>query len=154
MKMKNIKLLICLFTVFLMLMIPNISAIECKTIINKQNYSNPLIDEDELKNAIIERIEQLQEQNNDLNIIGLNWTDPDGPFEGGLDDMADFICLVCGIISAGMFLSAIKHGALRNSQNMLIFVLWIINYGLCTYVILGGFGEAFDVYEVPPGDGL
>jgi len=154
MKMKNIKLLICLFTVFLMLMIPNISAIEYKTVESKQYLSNPKIDEDELKNAIIERIEQLQEQNNDLNIIGLNWTDPDGPLEGGLDDIADFISLVCGIMSAGMLLSAIKHGALRNSPNMLIFVWGIINYGLCTYSTLFGFGEAFDVYEVPPGDGL
>ena len=77
----------------------------------------------------------MQSQNYNIKFIGLNWTDPDGPFEGGLDDKADIISLVCGIISAGMFLSAIKVGALRNSPNMLAFVLWIINYGLCTYNI-------------------
>jgi len=128
--------------------------IEYKTGEKKQYLSNPKIDEDELKNAIIERIEQLQEQNNDLNYIELNWTDPDGPLEGGLDDMADFISFVCGIISAGLFLSFIKYVGLRNSPNMLVFVLGIINCGLCTYNILVGFGEAFDVYENPPGDGL
>ena len=80
-----------------MLMIPNISAIQCKTI-NEYNI-------EELKNNIIERIQQLKNQQKEITIIGFNFTDPDGPLEGGLDDITDFAFLLYGIWVAPDFIS-------------------------------------------------
>ena len=147
---KNI-LITSLLSIFLILMVPNITAVEYKTV-EQINTNN--VDIDELKNAIILRIEKLKEKKYKLSIFGLNWTDPDGPLEGGLDDVADIISLICGIISGGILLYAIRNKALRNSENLFLFVLWIFNYGLATYNTILGFAEAFDVYEDPPGDVL
>jgi len=129
------------------------SAIEYKTIGSKQYPSNPKIDEDELKDAILERVEQLQEQKKDIYILGLNWTDPDGPFEGGLDDLSDIGDLLLGIYSSGLVLYMIIYGGIRNAPTIYELVGWIILYGVNIRYTLVLFGEAFDVYEIPPGDG-
>ena len=120
---------------------------------SKQHLSNPKIDEDELKNLIIERVEQLQEQNYGIGIIGLNWTDPDGPLEGGLDDIVDYINLIFGIAQSGYLLKIILKGYIRDSSTFYEFILWIILYAANALNILIVFGEAFDVFEYGPGDG-
>ncbi|MFE3845956.1 hypothetical protein ACFL1L_03755 [Thermoplasmatota archaeon] len=140
--MKKIKSIICLIIVFLIVMIPNVSAIEGEKYLYICDF-----DEDELKNSILDRIEELQEKQVDFNILKPNWTDPDGPLEGGLDDMADYVSLFLGVVSAGCLMLFIKQGMLRNSLNLLNFVLGIINYGLYTYETLLAFGEAFDIIE-------
>ncbi len=140
--MKKIKSIICLIIVFLIVMIPNVSAIEGEKYLYICDF-----DEDELKNSILDRIEELQEKQVDFNILKLNWTDPDGPLEGGLDDMADYVSLMVGIISASCLLLFLKQGMLRNSLNLLNFALGVINYGLYTYETLIAFGEAFDIIE-------
>jgi hypothetical protein len=142
MKMKKITLMICLSIIFLIVMIPNHSAIVGEKYFNMLDFN-----EDELKNSIIDRIEKLQDKQIDFNILKPNWTDPDGPLEGGLDDMADYVSLMLGIISASCLMLFIKQGMIRNSLNLLNFVLGIINYGLYTYETLIAFGEAFDVIE-------
>jgi len=140
--MKKTKLMICVTIVFLIVMIPNHSAIAGEKYLNIYYF-----DEDELKNSIIVRIEELQGKQIDFNILKPNWTDPDGPLEGGLDDMADYVSLMIGIISASCLLLFLKQGMLRNSLNLLNFALGVINYGLYTYETLIAFGEAFDIIE-------
>ena len=140
--MKKIKSTICLIIVFLIIMIPNVTAMEGEIYLNICDF-----DEDELKNSILDRIEELQEKQVDFNILKPNWTDPDGPLEGGLDDMADFVSLFIGFITTGCLMFFIKQGYFRNAENLLLSVLWIINYGLYTYETLIAFGEAFDIIE-------
>ena len=140
--MKKIKSTICLIIVFLIIMIPNVTAMEGEIYLNICDF-----DEDELKNSILDRIEELQEKQVDFNILKPNWTDPDWPLEGGLDDMADYVSLMVGIISASCLLLFLKQGMLRNSLNLLNFALGVINYGLYTYETLIAFGEAFDIIE-------
>ena len=146
MKKKIIGIFVCMF-LLISSFSATITAIESTAIIKKEIYSNPIPDEDTLKNAIIERIDLMQEQDYNIKFVGLNWTDPDGPFEGGLDDIADIISLMVGVISAGYLLLFIKNGVLKSSQNLFIFVLWIINCSLYTYNTLIAFGEAFDIID-------
>jgi hypothetical protein len=135
---------------FLMLMIPNISAVEYNTFIN----SEPDYDEDELIQAIIDRIEQLQEINPYPKPC---WTsdDPDGPFEGGLDDMYDWRDLFVGLIYGIILGLAIKDNEFRDlleSRNIIGMVLWIFDYGLFTLNSAIRFGDAFDIID-PDEDG-
>ena len=146
MKKKIIGIFVCMF-LLISSFSATITAIESTAIIKKEIYSSPIPDEDTLKNAIIERIELMQSQNYNIKFIGLNWTDPDGPFEGGLDDMADIISLIIGVLTAGFLMLFIKNGVLKSSQNLFLFVLWIINYSLYTYETLIAFGEAFDIID-------
>ena len=153
-KMKKAIVFGSMLACFLMLMIPNVSAFEYQTVVDsKVPVYYPDLNEEELKDAILERIEQLQEQKKDISILGLNWTDPDGPLEGGLDDISDIGNLLIGIFASGLVLSMIIYGGIRNAPTIYELVGWIILYGVNIGNALVCFGEAFDVIEVPPGDG-
>lgn len=128
---------------FLMLMIPTITAVEYIT----YKKIGPEINEEELKNAILERIQEMREQEKQITITDINWDDPDGAFEGGLDDYTDFMALFFGIFYSGYFLYGIKIGILRNSENLLDFIDGLVYYGACSIEILAYFGEAFDVFD-------
>ena len=139
-----------IFSCILMLLAPNISAIEIRSTIDNINgyYENELI------NAIKERIEQLKVQNPDPKIL-LNDEDPDGPFEGGLDDRYDWMNLYFGIIYGLLLAIFIKQQALKEAfttGNIFKIIYWIIKYGLYTLNTLIRFGEAFDIIN-PDGDG-
>lgn len=139
-----------IFAGILMLLAPNISAIEFKTVKeNKTDYN-----EYELIDAIKERSEQLKIQNPNPKFI-LNDEDPDGPFEGGLDDPYDWMNLYFGIIYGLLLAICIKNQALKEefqTGNIFKTINWIIKYGLYTLNTLIGFGEAFDIIN-PDDDG-
>ena len=139
-----------IFVCILMLLVPSISAIEFKTFIdNKTDYN-----ENELINALKERIEQLKVQNPDPKLT-LNGDDPDGPFEGGLDDPQDWLDLYFGIVYGFMLALFIKHHALKEAfatGNIYTIIIWIIDYGLYTYYSLTHLGDAFDIID-PDEDG-
>lgn len=143
-----------LLAVFLMLMIPNISAIEYRTTNEETTPTyEPYIDEEELKDAILERIEQLKEQQKHIAINSLNLTDPDGPLEGGLDDLMDYYFLFLGLLFLSYLLLFFKQGRMRNSESVLEFISQFVVYGQFTFRTLTSLGEAFDVYDMPPSDG-
>jgi hypothetical protein len=154
--MKKIILFGSLLACFLMLMVPVGSAINGNAVVSRNIYfqiDGPDFDAEELKETILQRIEELKGQDISLNNVWFNWTDPDGPFEGGLDDLTDFIDLISGVFLAGYLLLLIKKGYLRNSQSLLEFVEWIIVYAQYSILTLVSFGEAFDIIEWPPADG-
>lgn len=139
-----------IFACFLMLMIPNISAIECNTISN----NGPDYDIDKLIEAIAQRIEELQKTNPNPKIC---WTteDPDGPFEGGLDDITDWKDLFTGLFYAIILGLAIKDHEFKDlleNKNIFGMVIWIFDYGLFTVYSAFAFGDAFDLLD-PDEDG-
>ena len=150
---KRRTIIVCLFACFLMLMIPTINAMEYTTIENNTPTIEPEFNEDELKEAILERIEQLKQQEKDNTITGLNWTDPDGPLEGGLDDYSDFISLLGGLITTSGLFYIISQGYFKNPEKLLGYIGNLIVYGEYTFFSLTYFGEAFDIYDAPPSDG-
>ena len=134
-----------IFACLLILLVPNISAIEYITITeNTRDYN-----ENELIDAIKEKIEQLKAQKTNLQMALLK-DDPDGPFEGGLDDTYDWVDLYFGIIYGYILLLFIKNKSLRIAfqiGNIPTIIIWIIDYGLYTYSTLTNFGDAFDIID-------
>ncbi len=141
--MKKIIIFGTFLAVFLMVMIPNISAIQCNNI-NENNT-------EELKNIIIERIQQLKNQHKETIIFGFNFTDPDGPLEGGLDDITDFAWLLYGIWVFSNLIKIISR--LFEIQNLYDFVLWLFSSSLDLVYTILSFAEAFDVLDIYPYDG-
>ena len=140
-----------IFACFLMLMIPTISAIECNIIRN----NGPDYDEEELKEAILERIEEIKEINPSPKLC-LWGDDPDGPFEGGLDDPTDwkdlFIAIFNGFI-VGTYISDIPEIIdLILSLKLLSVSIYIITFGLYSSYTLIELGDAFDIID-PDEDG-
>lgn len=136
-----------LLAVFLMLMIPNVSAIQYITLEHETTKLARNMSEDEIKNAILQRIQQLEKPIT----LNINMTDPDGPLEGGLDDFFDFVNLIFGLIgtiSLGYALVTIFL-----SQNIFSTLKNIFYSGYFTFLDLIYFGEAFDILESPPADG-
>ena len=88
--MKKTIIIVCVFTVFLMLMIPNIISVETHVVTDEDK------DKEGLKSLIIDRIKELKEEQKKITLKGINFTDPDGPLEGGLDDYTDFYFLFLG----------------------------------------------------------
>ena len=134
-----------IFTCILMLLVPNLSAIEFKTVSDNITDYN----EDELINVIKERIEELKLQNPDLK-ISFDLDDPDGPFEGGLDDFYDWKDLFIGIMySIGLIKMLKSHFLIQAlvSGNIYSIVGWIFNYGSYTTFTLINFGDAFDIID-------
>jgi hypothetical protein len=141
--MKKSILIGSLIACFLMLMIPNISAVEYTTFKN----SGPDYDEEELIQAIIERIEELQEKNPNMKFYP-NFDDPDGPFEGGLDDFLDWYFLFAGIVYSTILAYMLKELPLIEiikSGEILTIALAILDYGICTSATIVLLGEAFDI---------
>jgi len=76
--------------------------------------------------------------------------DPDGPFEGGLDDTYDWVDLYYGILYGYILLLFIKNKSLKNAfatGNIYTIIIWILDYGLYTYGTLTNFGDAFDIID-------
>jgi len=94
-----------LLAVFLMLMIPSVSAVNYQTIM-RSNTLQPVSrtddgseDTETLINAIQQRLNELEEQNvtfMDIVPSGL-FNDSDGPYKGGLDDIYDWIDLAVAV---------------------------------------------------------
>jgi hypothetical protein len=137
-----------LLAVFLMMMIPNISAIQYITLEHETTQLARNMSKDEIKGAILQRIQHLKKPFT----LNINMTDPDGPLEGGLDDFSDFVHLLFGIISTislGYTLVTIFL-----SQNIFSTLKNIFYSGYFTFLDLIYFGEAFDILESPPADGM
>jgi hypothetical protein len=140
----------CIIACILILLAPNISAIELRTTKDNINGYN----ENGLLNAIKERIEKLKAQNPKAKLT-LNYEDPDGPFEGGLDDPYDWMNLYFGIIYGSLLAILVKQQAFKEAfatGNIFKITSCIIKYGLYTVNTLIGFGEAFDIIN-PDDDG-
>jgi hypothetical protein len=128
-------LLVC----FLM-MIPTVSSVEYK--ISVEFY------EDSLQETILERIEELNEK--DISFIVTSKTDPDGPFEGGLDDFSDWIDLGLSIIFGGAFMVFIKMQILQKvieKGNVATILIWIYDYIVYFRSCLNYLGDALDVID-------
>jgi hypothetical protein len=145
---KIIIILGSLLAISILLVAPTLSAIGFKL---KQKGSLDY-NKEEIKEAILERIYFLQEQKIEPTIQGLSWEDPDGPLEGGLDDYSDYINLLMGFTSIKLILFCIKDGIIRNAETLYQMIISILEYGINTFDTLVAFGEAFDVYEMPPGN--
>jgi hypothetical protein len=134
-----------IFACLLIILVPNISAIEFIIITeNTVDYN-----ENELIAAIKEKIEQLKAQKTNLQ-ISLIKDDPDGPFEGGLDDTYDWVDLYFGIIYGYILLLFIKNKSLKNAfstGNIFTIIIWLIDYGLYSIDTLRRFGDAFDIID-------
>jgi len=147
--MKKIIVFGSIIACFLMLLVPNISAIEFRSI--KENTTD--YNENELIDALKVRIEQLKAQNPDpkMTLKG----DPDGPFKGGLDDPKDWADLFSGIMS-GFFIGLIfKNHLLMKaiaSGDIYDIVTCILDYEIFTWALLTTLGDAFDIID-PDGDG-
>jgi hypothetical protein len=134
-----------IFACLLIILVPNISAIEF-IIITKNTVD---YNENELIAAIKEKIEQLKAQKTNLQ-ISLIKDDPDGPFEGGLDDTYDWVDLYFGIIYGYILLLFIKNKSLKNAfstGNIFTIIIWLIDYGLYSIDTLRRFGDAFDIID-------
>jgi hypothetical protein len=82
-------------------------------------------------------------------------TDPDGPFEGGLDDFSDWIDLVLAIIFGGAFMVFIKMQILQKvieTGNVATILIWIYDYIAYFRGCLNYLGDALDVID-PDEDG-
>ena len=134
-----------LIVCFLILIIPNINAVEYNTLINESN--------EELSESLSERIEELK-------VHGVSFKlffkpDPDGPFEGGLDDFSDWNDLGLAIIFGGAFLVFIKMNMLKNAIESGYFtsvLIWIYDYYIYFRSCLEYLGDALDVID-PDEDG-
>jgi hypothetical protein len=137
---------------FVLLTTPALPAIEYNSAAGtKKPYSRwgPDIDPEELKEMILERIEELlQHDISFINRLILDPSDPDGPYRGGLDDPTDFLYLFWGLIETGMLAYCFKEGLLRNPVSLLMFIHVLLVEALCVYGALIHFGEAFDVIEI------
>ncbi len=134
---------------FLMLLVPNISAIESGNITENLTDFN----EKELIDAIKKRIEELKVQNPNPKITFKN--DSDGPFEGGLDDPFDWLDLFFGITMGFSLVKMFKNHLLIKAfltGNIYIIVTQMISYGLYTWSTLYYLGDAFDIID-PDNDG-
>jgi len=142
--MKRTILIGSLFACFLMLMIPNISAIESLTVSN----SGPDYDEEELIQAILQRIEELKVSNPTPKPCW-NSDDPDGPYEGGLDDPSDWINLFLSLVNTiilGKFLNKYKPRDFLREDSLTV-SLYILN---CSTLTLNGLlylADAFDIFD-------
>ena len=133
-----------------MLLVTNISAIEYKTFTENVTDYN----ENELINAIKDRIELLKIQNPNPKLT-LNGDDPDGPFKGGLDDFYDWNDCFFGIMCAFILSVLLKNHVLMeaiSSGKIYAIITNIIKYGLYTWATLISFGDAFDIID-PDEDG-
>ena len=118
MKEMNKKIVIeSLLAVFLMLMIPSVSAVNYQTIM-RSNTLQPVSltddgseDTETLINAIQQRLNELEEQNvtfMDIVPSGL-FNDSDGPYKGGLDDIYDWIDLAVAVYSIYILLKTAEE---------------------------------------------
>ncbi len=151
--MKKPILIVSVLACVIMLLLPSITAVEYSMMKKEVPPYTPEYEKDELKNAILQRIEDLKQQQKDIHILGMSWEDPDGAFEGGLDDYTDIISLGYGLYWSGLFLTGFMNGYLKNAVDFLDFietlVLFYGNLSLLTFIYLG---EAFDVVDIVPID--
>lgn len=140
--------------VFLLIIMPNISAVEYTSMKSEVTSFSMSMNKEDLKNAIIERLNELKVNQLEISLFfELNWTDADGPREGGLDDNSDLISLYTGIVLSGGLLFILSNKYHERSETILDSIGWLLVYGGYSVLILSYFGEAFDVIETPPADG-
>jgi hypothetical protein len=144
---KKILLFGSLLAVFLMLMIPNVSAIQYITLEHETTQLVRNMSEDEIKNAILRRMQHLKKSFT----FNINMTDPDGPLKGGLDDLTDYINLILGLGGSFSLLHSIIE--LIFSQNLYDKIRLMISSGILSIGTLEWLGEAFDIIEMPTEDG-
>jgi len=162
-----------LLAVFMMLMVPSVSAVNYQTSM-RSNTLQPVSwtddgneDADALVNAIQQRLNELEEQNvTFMNIVPSGiFNDSDGPYKGGLDDIYDWIDLATVVYSVYIllktaeesppveiledFFDAIKELDIFRIVNDIILLNGYISISIG---ILQTLGDAFDVID-PDGDG-
>ena len=129
-----------ILVVFIMLLVPTIPAVEY----NRSVKSN----EDILQEAILKRIEELKEQ--DISFKVILSSDPDGPFEGGLDDRTDWRDLIFAIIYGGFFSLFLKNQILQKAietGDLTAILIRIVYYVLYSRSCLQFLGDAFDIID-------
>jgi hypothetical protein len=153
--MKRSILIGSIFVCFLMLMTTTIGAVEFQTILN----NGPDIDDEELKTAILQRIEELKISNPKP-----CWTfdDPDGPFEGGLDDWYDWKDLIYSCVQTilltklvldlpeiiPLYLELITSDDVGSIIAGVYFIVLIIfDLTVVPIHVLQSYGDAFDIID-------
>ena len=162
-----------LLAVFLMLMIPSVSAVNYQTIM-RSNTLQPVSrtddgneDTEALINAIQQRLNELEEQNvtfMDIVPSGL-FNDSDGPYKGGLDDIYDWIDLAVTVYSVYILLKTAEESppveiledffdAIKELDIFRIVddIILLNGYISISIGILQTLGDAFDVID-PDEDG-
>jgi hypothetical protein len=133
-----------------MLTTPALPAIQHNTTtITQKNHplNTPDIDPEELKKAILERIEELlQKDITFINQLILDPSDPDGPYKGGLDDLTDFKYLFWGLLDTGWLVFAFKIGFFQEENLLMLIYNLLLGAGMGLTALLH-FGEAFDVID-------
>ena len=171
--MEKIKSIVCLVIVFLIVVVPNVSAIEYNSaneIIEYRNKWSTDINIEELRDAILDRIKELDiEGKSNFQYLLSNglFDDPDGPFEGGLDDINDWIDLFYALFQTmelsiiiislpeliPQFIEWLNSGEFESILLGIVFVtLGIIDFSFGPISILQAYGDAFDVID-PDEDG-
>jgi len=136
---------------FSIIMITNVSAIEYNIIDKQLSTLRPNINEEELRQLIIERIDEMKEQNKKIELFGVNATDPDGPLEGGLDDLSDYYYLFLSLMPFISVLQAFR--SIFQAGNILDRLSFLVSAGFSSFSTLVNLGEAFDVFDRYPSDG-
>jgi hypothetical protein len=107
---------------------------------SKENYTNEEIQE--MKDEILERYYELRNSHRSfLTLEIFNKTDPDGPLEGGMDDISDLICFYFGYIELK---AAIRSAETLITSPSLLNLIITLEY---TWAMTVYFGEAFDTRE-------
>jgi len=124
--------------------IHNKSLIKIKNPSNIQKIADEIPDEERevLRQEIIERIIEIKDSGRSIFSLGIfNKTDPDGPLEGGMDDISDLISFWFGYIELK---EAIRYMVqiMENPNISDMFMMVIFTRAALVY-----FGEAFDTKE-------
>jgi len=141
----------------ILLTTPTLHAIQENTIIN--------INEKELREQILQKIEYFKKHIKKIKPYDDNDTDPDGPFKGGLDDPTDWEDLKFGLIQLVFFLIKISiqppgklieklvdHMLRLQLLFLVLDILTLLTYIYPPILILMAFGDAFDIID-PDKDG-
>ena len=72
--------------------------------------------------------------------------DPDGPYEGGLDDLSDWIHLADGIAVLGII--GINQNEIKDFDEIWVLITWLISLGYFALISIFEFIEAFDIAEI------
>ncbi len=74
--------------------------------------------------------------------------DPDGPWEGGLDDPTDFFHLGEGIFCLGTLGKGIVNTDIQDFDNIVVLIGWLCSFGFFSITAIFDFAEAFDIWEI------
>jgi len=133
-----------IFLVFLLVCSPLLSATKTVNLSSVEKIAEELSDEEfeKIKEKIIQRIIEIKESGRPIFSLGIfNKTDPDGPLEGGMDDISDLISFMFAYIEVK---AAIRSAVLLMENPNLLDIIMLFMFTKASIIY---FGEAFDTEE-------